>query len=260
MCNLYFVFLFIQRFWHESLNFTEFLLIKEKSETGYSEFHLNMFTVKLVFERAARHYFMFTIFPAVMFTIVSFGQFALSIRGGERLSFSITVVLVQVTQSIVTAGFLPVCREMLWINLFNFVSLIFTLFGILETVLVLWIFTWAERKKNDDNERESLLHHAHPEADTGNPDAIQQNDSEEILPATLEPSPAANTKQTGLNLPEVDKQAINSWKEYKIVRVITTKSDGKKEFIKKLDLICIIIFPFSYLLFNIIMFAGNSLW
>jgi hypothetical protein len=66
---------------------------------------------------------------------VSFAQFAIGVKSEERLSLSITFLLIIVTQSAVTAAVLPVYRESIWINVLNFVSMIFSLIANAQTII-----------------------------------------------------------------------------------------------------------------------------
>lgn len=137
------------------VSYSEFNIVDEKSRTKYSSLHPGVFEVDLFFHRARRHYVIFTLIPNVLFTYISFGQFSFGITDGDRLSFSITVVLIIVTQSIVTASLLPICSEMLWLNAFNLISMLFTLAGILESLVIFLLYKLIVSKKLDeDNEND----------------------------------------------------------------------------------------------------------
>ena len=116
-----------------------------------ASFHLELF-----FERSHRHYAMFVIFPDILFVTMSFGQFLLDIDSGERLSFGVTIVLIMVTQSVVVSSLLPLCQESLWINIFNFYSMIFTILPLLVTLVGFFLIrkqnlTIHDRIKGENN-------------------------------------------------------------------------------------------------------------
>ena len=104
------------------MNYAEFKIVKEKSRTGYTELNRDDNSprkspvILLYFHRAQRHYVHFTLIPSILFCLLSFGQFRLDPKGSERLSYSITILLISITQGIVTAQLLPVCSEILWLN------------------------------------------------------------------------------------------------------------------------------------------------
>ena len=149
----------LKSFYNYKINYSEFKVIKDKAKIAYGTENkwANDFFVELYFHRAQSHYVFFSIFPSILFAIMSFGQYAISVTSGERLSFSVTVVLISVTHSIVTAEYLPICSEMLWLNIFNFVTMLFTLCGIVETLLILWYYTVKERMIQEENEKKKRM-------------------------------------------------------------------------------------------------------
>jgi hypothetical protein len=248
-------------FWDYPIHFSEFKVVQEKSSTHYPLiWNSNTFDIELTFHRARRHYFLFSIFPTILFTIMSFGQYALDVRGGERLSFSITVVLITVAQGIVTAEYLPVCREMLWLNFLNFISLLFTLFGILETIVILWILTMSAKVKRktdgeNDEEHDSLLSND-VDINNGNDNSNgNDNDSGQI---SMEITNANEESNEGNQ--HQQSSTSTSWKDYRFVRLFTKKVHGVEDFTKRVDMVCIVVIPILYFVFIIVMFAGNSAW
>jgi len=93
------------------------------------------YTVTL--KRASFYYVLLIITPSLLLTYLSFGVFFMSYEVGERLSFGITLVLVMEVLKTTISCFVPVCGELLWIDLFMLVCTIFCLVSLLETICVL---------------------------------------------------------------------------------------------------------------------------
>lgn len=120
---------------------------------------------------------MFILLPNILFTYISFGQFVFEIHSSDRMGFAIMVVLIIVTQSIFTSTFLPVCNELLWMNAFNLVSMLFSLVATLESLTVFKIhrLILSKRSKNkedagkeiEDEEKEEHINLISKDADDG---------------------------------------------------------------------------------------------
>ena len=96
-------------------SYSEFEILPEKLSCDYYEgSHGYNFHCEIFLKRASNHYVMFLMLPNMIFAIMSFAQFLLDFQGGERLSYSVTILLILVAQSLVATSFLPVCREALW--------------------------------------------------------------------------------------------------------------------------------------------------
>lgn len=87
----------------------------------------------------SNHYYEFSmLMPTVLLCCVSFMVFGLKHEVGERLSFGITLVLAMVLMQTLVSAMLPVCGELLWVELFFFYNLVFSIFALLETCTVLY--------------------------------------------------------------------------------------------------------------------------
>ena len=96
-------------------SYTEFQILQDKTSCDYyTGLPRNAFHCQMFFGRAKSHYFRFILLPNIIFTTLSFGQFFLDFENGERLSYSVTILLILVTQSLVASSLLPVCQERLW--------------------------------------------------------------------------------------------------------------------------------------------------
>lgn len=168
---------------------------------------------------------------------MSFGQYTIDANVGERLSYSVTIVLITVAQSIVTAGYLPICNEMLWLNFFNLISMIVTFFGIVETLLILFLLKMSNYDLEEE-EMNKLVKKGEGETDESDE---RFNDSPNEL------------------LEENSKKSMRASKN-KLVRAVTMKVENMHDLGRRIDLICVIILPVGYTIFIIVMFATNSLW
>lgn len=101
------------------------------------------YTVTL--RRASTYYTLLIIVPTLLLTYLSMGVFFMSHEVGERLSFGITLMLANEVTKITVAGFVPVCGELLWVDLFMLVSSLFCGVSLLETMIVLFLAYHTDR-------------------------------------------------------------------------------------------------------------------
>jgi len=277
-------------FYDYKQSYSEFLAIKERTQSNYTvPWSKENFQVDLYFSRATSYYTLFTLFPNILFAYMSFGQFALDADAGERLSYGVTILLILVAQSIVTASFLPVCREMLWINTFNLVSMIFTLFGILETIIVFYITSTImannksgekSTKKNDEaDEMDSLVSYANQSQEGFDTKSDQQQDkmlvASDVEATDIETTfdivkekhrESTSVIDLGKNSDEggqYSKSSSNSknrCKNNRFMRIFSVRPKDTSTLVRKLDIICLALLPLSYTIFLIIMFTWNEAW
>jgi len=88
--------------------------------------------------RATFYYGTLVLLPTIIITYLSFGVFFMSHEVGERLSFGITLLLVVEVARTSVAAFVPICGELLWIDLFMLVNSFFCCMSLLETMTVLF--------------------------------------------------------------------------------------------------------------------------
>ena len=74
------------------------------------------------------------------------GTFLLDLRVGERLSYGMALALVVVAQQIATGGLIPVSNERLWIDKFIGWSFYWVVVGLVESVLVGYLYFMREDK------------------------------------------------------------------------------------------------------------------
>ena len=90
-------------------------------------------------QRTAFYYLTMTLLPICLFTFMSFAVFFMSFQVGERLGFGVTLCLVSEVSKTIFSAYIPVCGELLWIELYLNVNLAFTGFALLESCIVLGI-------------------------------------------------------------------------------------------------------------------------
>ena len=95
--------------------------------------------------------------------------FLLDLRVGERLGFGMALALVVVAQQIVTSELMPVSNQRLWLGSFVAWSFYWVLFGVIQSVVIGFLFYIREdRRGGDDEDRVGLGGSNHdPEEETG---------------------------------------------------------------------------------------------
>mmetsp|Transcript_13087 Transcript_13087/g.17532 ORF Transcript_13087/g.17532 Transcript_13087/m.17532 type:complete len:496 (-) Transcript_13087:415-1902(-) len=213
---------------HEERKYQEFAVVPEKSSIELEEG--NLIRATFVFKRATRYYNLKIVIPTIFFTILTFGTFLLDQRVGERLGFGVSVLLVIVAQAILTSDILPVTEERLWINVLTQGSQYFSILAVAESLLVAYLhyikvepaegMEGSSSHKRNDEERESFLENKKEEAPR----------EEEELDSTN------------------DKESLSS-------RIKNFHWTAEK--ILVLDSWCLILFPSTYSIFLIVLFASN---
>ena len=75
-------------------------------------------TYTVTLKRETFYYLNFTLLPAVLFSLMSFAVFFMSFEVGERLGCGITLVLVVEVAKQTIQTLVPICGELLWMELF----------------------------------------------------------------------------------------------------------------------------------------------
>ena len=92
---------------------------------------------RIHFSRQSVYYSFFALLPSVALTILSFSVFFMSFQVGERLGVGVTLVLMIEVAKVSMSTMIPVCGELLWLEIFFLVNFIFTFASLLESVVVL---------------------------------------------------------------------------------------------------------------------------
>jgi len=114
----------------------------------------------IYFQRATKHYINSILLPTILLTYLSFFTYLLDLRIGERLGFGMALALVVVAQQIVTVNLTPVSNQKLWMERFVAYSFYWVLFGVVESVLIGFLFYFREDRKNkrESTEAEETRH------------------------------------------------------------------------------------------------------
>mmetsp|Transcript_34234 Transcript_34234/g.50150 ORF Transcript_34234/g.50150 Transcript_34234/m.50150 type:complete len:498 (-) Transcript_34234:167-1660(-) len=212
----------------EIRKYQEYAVVPEKSSIELEEG--NLIRATFVFKRATRYYNLKIIIPTILFTFLTFGSFLLDQRVGERLGFGVSVLLVIVAQAILTSDILPVTRERLWIDVLTQGSQYFSILAVAESLLVAYLhyikvepaegMEGSSSRKRNDEERESFLENRKEEAPREEEELDSTNDKESLL----------------------SRIKNFHWTAEKIL---------------VLDFWCLILFPSTYSIFLIVLFASN---
>ena len=108
----------------------------DKSTTKYAccpEEYTNL-TFRIHMKRQNLYYWWSIEFPGVILTLMSFSVFWLDAAScGERLGFGVTLLLAIEVTRIVINGLLPVCGEMLWVEILLNYNELFCAFALVES-------------------------------------------------------------------------------------------------------------------------------
>merc|ERR550514_2502363 len=69
--------------------------------------------------RASNYYTLVVLFPGVLITLLAFAVFWMEPEASDALAYGITVVLASELTKIVLVGIIPVCGELLWVEIFT---------------------------------------------------------------------------------------------------------------------------------------------
>lgn len=98
-------------------------------------------TYTITLNRSAYFYYNAIIFPGFVFSLLSFAAFFMAHNVGERLGYCITLILAIEVSKVVIAEMIPVCGELLWVELFGAVNFVFATLSLLLSVVSLWLGT-----------------------------------------------------------------------------------------------------------------------
>ncbi|CAB9509679.1 receptor subunit alpha-type acr-16 [Seminavis robusta] len=125
--------------------FNEYLPVPELSESG-TAFDGVVLYFNLFYRRSQKYYVNNLLIPTIILTYVSMGTFLLDLRVGERLSYGMALTLVVVAQQIATGGSIPISNERLWIDKFIGWSFYWVIVGLVESVIIGYIYFLREDK------------------------------------------------------------------------------------------------------------------
>jgi hypothetical protein len=85
--------------------------------------------------RASFFYYSVCIIPGILITFLSFSVFFSDTSSSDSLSFGISVIVVNMLGSVVLLGMLPVCGEMIWIDIFTLNNTLFCCVSLSQSAL-----------------------------------------------------------------------------------------------------------------------------
>lgn len=96
-----------------------------------------MYRIQL--KRASDFYVVVTLIPGILLTMLSFVVFWTPTGSADPLGYGISVVVVNVLSNIVLMDMLPVCGEMIWIDMFSFVNTAFCCLSLLQSAICIML-------------------------------------------------------------------------------------------------------------------------
>jgi hypothetical protein len=219
------------------VTYNEWTPVPEHFEQGYA-FGGGSIYYNIYFKRATGHYVANIVIPTVILTYLSFFTFLLDMRVGERLGFGMALCLVVVAQQIVTTGMTPVSDQRLWLDKFVSWSFYWVLVGVIQSVLVGFLFFLREDKM--------------AKAERANTESKRKEADEEELQllATEEPKPIADA----VKYPDKENVTKENYRKYYVAwnKFVYTFS------FRKMDMVALLISMVSYTVFCITMIMMGS--
>ena len=150
--------------------------------------------------------------------------------------------------------------------------MLFTLCGIVETLLILWYYTVKERMIQEENEKKKRMESSNSDRehdslisgldfnDDQNSD-MNKNDELDSMVSDGEDE-EKNEEDTRSKNESIERKNVGMWRHSlkQTYEIFTKKVEGPRGFVDRIDRLVLIILPISYLIFFIIMFAGVLLW
>lgn len=90
-----------------------------------------IYTVEI--KRAGTFYTFMYILPGVVVTLLSFAVFFIDTAAADPMSYGITVIVVNFLSQLVLVNMLPVCGELIWIDLFYIVNTLFCCISLFQS-------------------------------------------------------------------------------------------------------------------------------
>lgn len=130
------------------VTYNEWQLVPELMEQGLT-FDETTIYYDVFFRRAKKFYITNIVWPTILLTYLSFCTYFLDVRVGERLGFGMALALVIVAQQIITVELSPVSNQALWLDKFVGWSFYWVLFGLVQSVMIGFLYYIREDRKTD---------------------------------------------------------------------------------------------------------------
>jgi len=90
---------------------------------------------RIVLKRSGGFYIFASILPGIIVTVLSFAVFFADTSSADALGYGITVIVVNLLLNVVLASMLPICGELIWIDLFSTVNTIFCFISLTQSTI-----------------------------------------------------------------------------------------------------------------------------
>jgi len=87
----------------------------------------------IILERSSFFYTWLSVIPGIVITVLSFAVFWADTESADALGFGITVIVVNLLSNLVLVNMLPVCGEMIWIDLYAAVNTLFCCLSLFQS-------------------------------------------------------------------------------------------------------------------------------
>lgn len=96
---------------------------------------------RISLRRASRYYVFLVIFPPIIMAILSFAVFFVPSGAADPLGFGISVIIVALLNNLILINMLPICGEVLWLDLFALNNTTFCVLALFQSALMIAIET-----------------------------------------------------------------------------------------------------------------------
>ena len=107
-------------------------------------YSVGIFTLTLDRNAKQGFYGLYYIFPSIFLTLLSFTVFWADTSSADALGFGITVIVVVMLLNIVLVGMVPVCGELLWLDLFSMVNVGFCCLSLLQSAVIIALESYED--------------------------------------------------------------------------------------------------------------------
>ena len=94
---------------------------------------------RVTLSRASSFYVIIIIFPGILTTLLAFAVFWTDTGSADSLGYGIGVVVVNLLSGLVLIGLLPVCGELIWVNLFSIINTFFCCLALIQSAVSIMI-------------------------------------------------------------------------------------------------------------------------
>ena len=98
----------------------------------------------ITLDRGSAYYWLLVIYPGLLITCLAMTVFFMSPGLTERISYATTLLLVNEVSKVTIAGLVPVCGELLWIEIFSTTCTVFCTIALLESSFVLYLYNYTD--------------------------------------------------------------------------------------------------------------------